>query len=180
MPNFFFDPAPYPEIGRQDHDRNDDFLFDQGSTRGLGQIRFHDYRRAFDGIDLPNVRRFFEQAERFREMLAAAPPGPDQMQDVDFLLAGGEIFALVVYAQLILENARLYDIDDDLLDQIFEFMVRDVSGFALDLMGQPGSNDAQIAACREMMHKPERDPERYERVWNRHVKALDGAYEMNP
>ena len=180
MPNFFFDPAPYPEIGRQDHDRNDDFLFDQGSTRGLGQIRFHDYRRAFDGIDLPNVRLFFEQVERFREMLAAAPPGPDQMQDVDFLLAGGEIFALVVYAQLILENTRLYGVDDDLLDQIFEFMVRDVSGYALDLMGQPGSNDVQIAACREMMRKPERDAERYERVWHQHVEALDGVYEMNP
>ena len=88
MPNYFFNPAEYPEIGRQDHGRNDDFLFDQGSTRGLGQIRFHDYRRAFDGVELPNVRLFFEQTESFRQMLAAAPPGPDQMKDVDFLLAG--------------------------------------------------------------------------------------------
>jgi len=56
MPNFFFAPAEYPEVGRQDHERNDDFLFDQGSARGLGQIRFHDYRHAFAGVDLPNVR----------------------------------------------------------------------------------------------------------------------------
>jgi acyl-CoA dehydrogenase len=47
-------------------------------------------------------------------------------------------------------------------------------------MGQPGSNDTQIAACREMMRKPERDPERYQRVWHDHVEPLDGAYEMNP
>jgi acyl-CoA dehydrogenase len=180
MPNFFFNPAEYPEIGRQDHDRNDDFLFDQGSTRGLSQIRFHDYRRAFDGVDLPNVRAFFEQTERFREMLATAQPGPDQMKDVDFLLAGGEIFALVVYAQLILENARLYGVDDDLLDQIFEFMVRDLSECALQLLGQPSSSEAQIAACREMMRKPLRDPDRYERVWQRHVEVLSGAYAMNP
>ena len=39
MPNFFFNPGAYPEVGRQDHDRNDDFLFHQGSTRGLGQIQ---------------------------------------------------------------------------------------------------------------------------------------------
>ena len=180
MPNFFFEPADYPEIGRQDHDRNDDFLFNQGSARGLGQIRFHDYRRAFDGIDLPNVHVFAAQAEAFREMLAAAPPGPDQMKDVDFLLASGEIFALVVYAQLILENARLYDIDEDLLDQIFEFMVRDASESALQLLGQPSSNDEQIASCREMMRKPLHDAPRYQRVWSRHVETLDGAYAMRP
>lgn len=180
MPNFFFNPADYPEVGRQDHDRNDDFLFDQGSTRGLSQIQFHDYHGAFDGNDLPNVRVFFEQTERFRDMLAAAAPGPDQMKDVDFLLAGGEIFALVVYAQLILENAREYDVDDDLLDQIFEFMVRDVSEHALQLLGQPSSTDAQMAACREMIRKPLRDEDRYERVWNQHVETLSGAYAMNP
>ncbi len=180
MPNFFFEPADYPEIGRQDHDRNDDFLFNQGSARGLAQIRFHDYRRAFDGIDLPNVRIFAEQAEAFREMLTAASPGPDQMKDTDFLLAVGEIFALVVYAQLILENARLVDIDEDLLDQIFEFMVRDVSEAALQLLGQPSSNDEQIARCREMMRRPRHDAPRYERVWSRHVETLDGAYAMSP
>ena len=180
MPNFFFNPAVYPEVGRQDRDDNDDFLFNQGSTRGLGQIQFHDYRRAFDGVELPNVRVFFEQTERFREMLSAAPPGPDQMKDVDFMLTLGEIFALVVYAQLILENARLYDMDDDLIDQIFEFMVLDVSGHALGALGQPSSSDLQIAACREIIRKPTHDPDRYDRVWHQHVEALDGAYTMDP
>ncbi|MCP3986596.1 MAG: acyl-CoA dehydrogenase [bacterium] len=179
MPNYFFNPAEYPEIPRQDHDRNDDFLFNQGSTRGLGQIQFHDYRKAFEGVDLPNVRIFAEQTEAFRQMLQEAPPGPDQMKDVDFLMAGGEIFALVVYAQLILENARIYEIDDDQLDQIFEFMVRDVAEHALQLFGQPSSNDAQMTRCREMMRKPEHDPDRYARVWEGHVEPLDGAYSMN-
>jgi acyl-CoA dehydrogenase len=180
MPNYFFNPAECPKIGRQDHDRNDDFLFDQGSARGLGQIRFHDYRHAFEGVELPNVRVFAEQTEAFRQMLQAAPPGPDQMKDVDFLLAAGEIFALVVYAQLILENAPLYDVDDDLLDQIFEFMVRDLSEHALQLLAQPSSNETQLSHCREMIRKPAHDPDRYGRVWQRHVEPLDGAYTMNP
>ena len=47
-----------------------------------------------------------------------------------FLLALGELFTLVVYGQLILENARLYAIDDDTVDQIFDFMVRDFSKYA--------------------------------------------------
>jgi acyl-CoA dehydrogenase len=113
-------------------------------------------------------------------MLQVAPPGPDQMKDVDFLLAGGEIFALVVYAQLILENAPGYDVDDDLLDQIFEFMVRDLSEHALQLLAQPSSNETQLAHCREMIRKPAHDPARYGRVWQRHVEPLDGAYSMNP
>ncbi|MEM9177256.1 MAG: acyl-CoA dehydrogenase, partial [Myxococcota bacterium] len=37
MPNYFFNADDtLPEIPRQDHGANDDFLFDQGSTRGLG------------------------------------------------------------------------------------------------------------------------------------------------
>jgi len=94
-------------------------------------------------------------------------------------LAAGEIFALVVYAQLILENRDGYAIGDDLLDQIFEFMVQDLSGHALTLMSQSTSNDVQITACREMMRKPDHDAARYERVWNDEVKVLDGAYVMN-
>jgi acyl-CoA dehydrogenase len=179
MPNFFFNPAEYPEVARQDQDRNDDFLFDQGSTRGLGQIQFHDYKPAFASTHVPNALVFAEQVELFRGMLAEAPPGPDQMKDVDFLLAAGEIFALVVYAQLILENRDGYAIGDDLLDQIFEFMVQDLSGHALTLMSQSTSNDVQITACREMMRKPDHDAARYERVWNDEVKVLDGAYVMN-
>ena len=180
MPNYFFQPDDsLPEIGRQDHGRNDDFLFEQGSTRGLGQIRFHDYRKAFEGVRLPNAVLFFEQSEEFRRLLLEAPPGADQMQDVDFLLAGGEIFALVVYAQLLLENRRIYRVDDDLMDQIFEFMVRDLSEHALQLLSQPGVTDAQAARCRAMMRQPLRDDGRYERVWAQ-VEALDGAYAMRP
>ena len=180
MPNFFFDPQEFPEVETQNHGRNDDFLFDQGSTRGLSQIRFHDYRRAFEGCNLPNVRLFFDQTEALRSMLADAPPGPDQAKDVDFLLALGEMFALVVYSQLLLENAPRYSIDDDLLDQIFDFLVRDMSKFALSLFEKPSSTERQMEGCQAIMRKPIFDAERYDRVWERHVAPLSGAYEMNP
>jgi acyl-CoA dehydrogenase len=180
MPSYFFNPGEYPAVDRQDEPRNDDFLFDQGSARGLGQIQFHDYRKAFDGAAAPNVKVFAAQAEVFRELLAEDPPGPDQMKDVDFLLAAGEIFALIVYAQLLIENARIYEIDDDLLDQIFDFMVRDLSKHALTLSLQPSSSDEQVRRCQEMLCKAVDDPDRYGRVWENYVLPLDGAYEMNP
>ena len=180
MPNFFFNPADFPPVTRQDLPLDDAFLFDQGSARGLGQIRFHDYRKALEGCNAPNVKQFAAQAECFRELLAGDPPGPEQLKDVDFLLAAGEIFALIVYAQLILENARIYEVDGDLLDQIFDFMVRDMSKNALALSLQPSSTNEQGKRCHEMLRKAIDDPDRYRRVWENHVEPLDGAYEMNP
>jgi len=180
MPNYFFNPGEYAPVARQDGARNDDFLFDQGSARGLGQIQFHDYRQAFEGATAPNVLRFAEQTEAFRALLAASPPGPEQMRDVDFLLAAGEIFALIAYAQLLLENAKIYALDPDLLDQIFDFMVRDLSKHALGLSLHPSSTPEQMKGCQEMIRKAAHDPDRARRVWENHVLPLDGAYAMNP
>lgn len=178
MPNFFFNPAEYPPVARQDQSHNDDFLFNQGGAGGLATIQFRDYRKAFEGCEAPNVRIFAEQTETFRKLLADNPPGPDQMKDVDFLLAAGEIFALVVYAQLILENAEIYRLDGDLLDQIFDYMVRDMSKHALSLSLQPSSNEEQIEGCKTMQRRPVLDEARYLRVWQNHVEPLDGAYTM--
>jgi acyl-CoA dehydrogenase len=180
MPNFFFAPAECPEIPRRDDAANDSFLFDQGPARGLGAIRFHDYRRELDSSDLPNVKVFARQVEAFRDMLASAPPNESQMKDTDFLLAGGELFALVVYAQLLLENARIYAVAPDVVDQIFDFLVRDFSEFALQLHNKASSTEEQMRQCLRMIAKPATDERRYDAVWTEHVLALDGAYEMNP
>jgi acyl-CoA dehydrogenase len=112
-------------------------------------------------------------------MLFTAPPDKGQSKDIDFLLAGGEIFALVVYGQLILENAKFYDIGDDMIDQIFDFMVRDFSRHALNLYSKPSSSEAQMAACQKMLRKPVFNAERYENVWNE-VHGLSDEYEMSP
>ncbi|MFH1633297.1 MAG: acyl-CoA dehydrogenase, partial [Chloroflexota bacterium] len=180
MPNYFFNPAEYPDMPKRDDPAHDDFLFHQGPARGLGKIQFHDYNIAFDKFDLPNVRIFAEQVAVFKESLAVAAPDEGQRQDVDFLLALGELFALVVYGQLILENVEIYGLEDDLVAQIFDFMVRDFSKFALQLHNKPSSTSQQMDHCKRMIRKPEVDDARYLRVWNKHVYALNGAYEMNP
>ena len=38
----------------------------------------------------------------------------------------GELFTLVAYGQLILESWEKNEIEDDLIDQIFDFIVRDI------------------------------------------------------
>lgn len=179
MANYFFFPAEYPEVPRRDDGSNDSFLFNQGPTKGLGAIKFHDYRVAYDSIDLPNLSIFKEQIALFKEMAMKAPPSKEQSKDIDFLLTAGEMFTLVVYGQLILENAKIYQVDNELLDQIFDFMVRDFSKFALQLYSKPSSSDAQMEQCLKMIKKPEVDYGRYENVWNKYVFAMKGQYSMN-
>jgi len=179
MPNYFFNPKEYPPVPRRDDAHNDDFLFDQGPARGLGKIRFHDYEKIFESHPLPNVIIFKEQVQVFKEFLAGATPDETQQKDVEFLLALGEIFTLVVYAQLVLENASIYAIEDDLLDQIFDFMVRDLSRHALNLHSKPSSSSKQMELCLHMLRKPAADMTRFDRVWQE-VHSLKDAYSMNP
>jgi acyl-CoA dehydrogenase len=67
-----------------------------------------------------------------------------------------------------------------LQSQIFSCLVRDMSHFALQLYGKPGTTPAQMDHCLRMIRKPAVDEARYDRVWRDQVLALAGAYEMNP
>jgi len=181
MKNYFFSPAEYAPV-RPDFSLNDDlFLFNQGPTKGLGAVRFHDYRPIFEAFrDLPNVGHFNRQTEIFRELLEKA--GPDKIQDLDpvFSLPLGEMFSIVVYGQLILEQAQLEHLDPDILNQIFDFMVRDFARFALQIYGLPTTREEQRAFCREiMLVRPAGDEAQYRRVWEKHVLPLNGEYAMN-
>jgi acyl-CoA dehydrogenase len=98
---------------------------------------------------------------------------------MDFLLSLGELFTLVVYGQLIIEKIKMDRIDPDLLDQIFDFMVRDFGAFALQLYTRDSSTPQQMALCREMIRKPVDAPERFQRIWQDQVTPLKDAYAMN-
>jgi acyl-CoA dehydrogenase len=182
MPNYFFNPAAYPDIPQRCEAANDAFLFNQGPAKGLGKIQFHDYALVFDRYDLPNVNVFKKQVAVFKEMLAMATPDEAQTKDIDFLLTLGELFTLVVYGQLILENCGIYKVDDDTIEQMFDFMVRDFSKFALQLYSKPSSTPQQMDYCIKMIRKPASDDAsdaRYKRVWRDSVYALKDAYAMN-
>ena len=180
MANYFFNPGEFPEILKRDDPANDDFLFNQGATRGLGKIQFHDSALAYNSLNLPNLNIFKEQIEVLKEFLLTATPSKEQAKDIDFLLNLGELFTLVAYGQLLIEKAKIEGMEDDIMDQIFDFMVRDFSKFALQLYSKTGSTEQQMKLCLKMIKKPVKDLERFKRVWEKHIAVLDGAYEMNP
>ena len=176
MRNYFFNPAEFPEIGRRDEPGNDDFLFKQGPTRGLGDIRFHDYKMAYKSADLANVRVFEEQIAAFREFLLKAPPDADQSKDIDYLLTLGDCFTLVVYGQLILEGRHFSAASDDLIEEIFDVLIRDFSGHAVTILTKPSNSEQQVERARALIKRPVPDSKRFERVFNDEVYALKGQY----
>jgi acyl-CoA dehydrogenase len=179
MLNFFMNHKNFDEVPRKDQADNDSFLFNQGPTRGLGRVRLHDWKPAFEKFKLPNVAIFIEQIELFNQFGLKATPDGEQQQDMDFMLDGiGQIFALIVYAHLIIEYAPIHNIDNDTIDQIFDFLVRDFSKYALNLYNKSSINSAQMEWCLKMIKKPNVDSERFNKVWEI-VHSLKDTYQMN-
>jgi len=115
-----------------------------------------------------------------REFLLTAAPDKEQSRDIDFLLNLGELFTLVAYGQLIIEKGRMEQVEDDLLDQIFDFMIRDFSKFALQIYSKPGVTEPQMALCMKMIRKPVANRDRFRNIWENHAYCLKDSYEMKP
>ena len=179
MPNYFFNPAEYPEVPIRHDGEHDAYLFGQAPTRGLGQIRFHDWEATFDRFDTPNVNTFRGQVETLRTMLEAAAPDDGQATDIDFVLALGELFALVVYGQLILEAVELHDVSPAMTEQIFDVLVRDFSAGATRLHGKSTTSEKQAEFAAQMICRPEAGGDRFDTVWSE-VLALMDTYELAP
>lgn len=180
MPNYLFNPADYPTVGTRDDAADDVFFWAQGPARGASKVQFADWRGVYEAsLGIPNVARFYEQAGALQDLVATAAPDVEQQRDLDFMLVVGHLFTLVVYGQLILEQAGLIGLDRDLVDQIFDVQIRDFSAHAIALHGKASSTPVQQGWALAAVRKPVADADRFDRVWSQ-VKAYDGAYAMRP
>ncbi|NEW31066.1 acyl-CoA dehydrogenase [Nocardia cyriacigeorgica] len=180
MPNYLFNPKDYPEIGTRLDAADDEFFWHQGPARGAGKVQFADWTQVYDKhTDIANVARFYEQAQALRTLLTTAAPDADQQRDLDFMLTVGHLFSLVVYGQLILEQAAITGLNPDLLAQIFDFQIRDFNTYATTLYGKPSATEAQQQWALGALRTPAADRDRFDRVWSE-VASYDGAYAMHP
>jgi acyl-CoA dehydrogenase len=179
LPNYLFGTEPLEPAPHIAETRDDDFLFAQGPTRGLGRIKFGDWRPVFERFaEIPNVARFREQAEALVALVGEAPLTAEQMgDDLDFQQCLAQLFTLLPYAQLILEQAELGGTEEDVVDLIFEWLVRDFSAYAIDLHGKSSSTSEQQRWAVGSVRKPVIDAARDERVYAE-LRALAGAYVM--
>ncbi len=182
IPSYMFMPGEFEEIGRITDNRNDDFMFNQGRTRGYAKTKFHDYNIAYKTLaHLPNVQVFMEQIEAYKDYLVVSGQGlSEQMKDFDYLLAVGELFTMVAYGQLIIESARMEGVSDEIMNQMFDVFVRDFSSFAVDLYGKPLNTDAQIEKIIKMIKRPVPNDAEFEKILNEEVYSLVDVYQQNP
>lgn len=180
MKNYFFHPKKFAPVPRRTDSSDDAFLFRQGPTKGLGKIQFHDYRTAYQAWRTPNVQILLAQISAFRRLLVFAGPSAEQTKDLDFLLILGELFTLSAYGQLILEHASLTAMSEDVVEQIFDVLVRDFSKFALQLYSKTSSTRLQQFLAKRLIRKPVPNSARFERVWSTEIAPLKDQYEMSP
>ena len=69
---------------------------------------------------------------------------------------------------------------EDLLEEIFDFMVRDFSGYALAMVLNHDLTEIQEELFSGLIKKPHRDGERFNRLWEGEVYSLKDAYTMAP
>jgi alkylation response protein AidB-like acyl-CoA dehydrogenase len=187
----------YAAVPARNEAGDDDYLFAQGSASGLSKIPFHDPRPAFARFaHLPNVAVFVEQMTAFGELVATAPPTPEQSKDLDLLLSLGQLFTQVVYGQLICESAALAidgeqggkretsvsdasDLTEAHIDRVFAVFVKDFSEYALSLSSQPAATEAQSDQALGLIKHPVIDPAA-EIAFTDEALSHDGAYEMQP
>ncbi|OHU99634.1 acyl-CoA dehydrogenase family protein [Mycobacterium talmoniae] len=169
-----------PDVGPRRDTTNDDFLFAQGPSSGLSKVAFADWRPILQEFaHIPNVAAFLRQADAFQTLLAVAGPTADQRRDVDFLFLLGELFALLPYAQLILEQARFEQTEPGILDHLFEVLVTDFSMHATRLHCATSATAAQRTRALDLIREPVADPQRFDRVVAA-ARGLADTYQMSP
>jgi acyl-CoA dehydrogenase len=158
--------------------KEDSNIFKQ-TIGGLAKVKFPDYRKAYYGVDLPNVNKFIELIESFRELLMKDAPSGKLVKNMDYMLNYGEIFTMIVYAQLVLEGAKLHNVEDDLIDQIFALFVKDVNKYALTQLNNQKNTETQSKLLREIaLNGPVVDKEKDDEFFKEYIQALDGSYVM--
>jgi acyl-CoA dehydrogenase len=179
--NYFNDNIELPDIPDgtmiKDDSKN---MFVQGFGK-VRNIKFADYRQAFQGCSLPNVQVFLQQAEAFKTFSEKSPASVGQSKNMDFMLNIAEIFAAIVYGQLVFEKAKIRGIEEPVVDQLFSYLVRDINSYVMRQLNEyTGHFDAgQRENLLAIIKDPHIDFAREEYILNNYVLPLNDQYKTS-
>jgi hypothetical protein len=98
---------------------------------------------------------------------------------MDFTLALGELFTLVVYGHLILEQAELIKLGTTSSTQRSTYWCAISTPARWICTASAAPVEAQQHWALSAVRKPATDAERFDRIWQQ-IVSLSGSYEMNP
>jgi acyl-CoA dehydrogenase len=96
------------------------------------------------------------------------------LTDLDFQQSLAQLFTLVPYGQLVLEQAELTRTPSEVVDVVFEWLVRDFNAHAVEFLGKASPTEAQRRWAVNAVRKPAIDAARDERIYAE-VRALADA-----
>ncbi len=176
--NYFNDNIKLPEIpdGKMIKDDSKN-VFEQGFGK-VRNIKFNNYELAFEDCNVANVLIYLEQAEAFKKFSNDSPMTEEQRKNADFMLNIAEIFAAIVYGQLIYEKAKIEKVDQVIVDQLFSYLVRDINAFVMRQLNEYAGhfNRGQKENLISILREPQIDFSREEAIIQDCILSLDGAY----
>jgi acyl-CoA dehydrogenase len=108
MPNYMLNPQGVSGDRHPQRSRRRRVLLESGADAwARARCSSPTGRRCTKAFEHPECRRFYEQAQAFKSCCSPPRRTPEQQKDLDFLLEVGHLFSLIVYGQLILEQAAL-------------------------------------------------------------------------
>ncbi len=177
--NYFFGNVAYPEIATGAYAKDDTNVLHEQQFGKMAEITFDDYRKPYQGIEIANVKRFAELIEIYKEMVVEAPIEEENIKDMDYMLNIAQIFAEIAYAQLVLEQAKLSNLHEDVIDEIFKYLVIDINKFALEQLNAYENTAGQDRYLTQLaLAKPVINRAKSNRFFEAYVRPLDGAYIM--
>ena len=106
----------------------------EARTNGINTIRFSSMSRAYRPHKrVANVATFVRQAKAFRDFTKTLRQQRTAVTDTRLAMSLGQCMATIAYAQLIAENATRLGLPENVLAQIFHFLVNDLSIAAMTL-----------------------------------------------
>ena len=85
---------------------------------------------------------------------------------------------MIVYAQLILEKKEDYPVDEELLEEIFRFLIVDYSRYALEMSLNYENTKTQQQLYGNMIKRPAGSGRDSRNVFSKQVMPLKNCYRM--
>ena len=167
--SYLLHPASFDPVPADRGPSDDSHLFQWHSAATADGVRFHNWRPSFDVFaDHGNVGLLREQVEQLCSWVARHPREAAR----EMATALGDLFGLVVYGHLILEQADLDGVGRDVVDGVSGLLAGDFSARLLGIQAMPAASAQQREWARAAVRVPAGDAAL---IWPR-VEALVGEY----
>ncbi len=176
---YFFGNKNFEDINHGNYVKNDSNIFTEQKFGGLSKVQFDDCKKPYAGVEIANVKIFSQIIDLYKEMIVKAPVEEKKMKDLSYMLNLGHMFTEIVYAQLILEQALISNVDDELINQIFATIIKDFNKYAVAQFNYQENTSTQNEYLQNLMDiVPELDKKKENKFFEEFVQAQDGEFIM--